>query len=232
MARNLAQRLVADLRRKIVEGHIAVGERLPSESTLIDEYGVSRTVVREAISQLQAQGLVRTRRGSGSYALTPPPVHSPSSLVAAPRTVGERLQFLEFRAALETRAASLAALAVARDDSRAQDVLPLLEAALADFTAAGDDASAALAADFEFHRLLAEASGNRYFSDAVQALGAPMIAMPKSRLGEPAGDGRAGQATVEHRAILHAVSEGDPVAAAAAMQNHLDHSRRRLDTGG
>ena len=72
MSRNLTADLASDLRRRIVDGVLAPGAKLPSENTLISEFGVSRTVVRSALTRLQAEGLVETERGRGSFALTPP----------------------------------------------------------------------------------------------------------------------------------------------------------------
>ena len=72
MSRNLTADLAADLRNRIVDGVIQPGEKLPSENTLISDFGVSRTVVRAALTRLQAEGLVETERGRGSFALTPP----------------------------------------------------------------------------------------------------------------------------------------------------------------
>src|SRR3712207_9211732 len=73
MSRNLTADLAADLRSRIVDGVIQPGEKLPSENTLIAEFGVSRTVVRAALTRLQAEGLVETERGRGSFSLTRPP---------------------------------------------------------------------------------------------------------------------------------------------------------------
>ena len=73
MSRNLTADLAADLRMRIVDGVIQPGDKLPSENALIGEFGVSRTVVRSALTRLQAEGLVETERGRGSFALTPPP---------------------------------------------------------------------------------------------------------------------------------------------------------------
>ncbi|HYH76441.1 MAG TPA: winged helix-turn-helix domain-containing protein, partial [Arthrobacter sp.] len=72
MSRNLTADLAADLRTRIVDGVIQPGDKLPSENSLMGEFGVSRTVVRSALTRLQAEGLVETERGRGSFALTPP----------------------------------------------------------------------------------------------------------------------------------------------------------------
>ncbi|GAB3183221.1 FadR/GntR family transcriptional regulator [Nesterenkonia halophila] len=247
--------LAEALRGQIVSGGIGVGEKLPSEAALIAEHGVSRTVVREALSRLQADGLIRTRRGSGSYALTPPtrattaPEEADDAALA--RTPAERQALLEYRIAVETEAAALAARR--RDAGR----LRLLSAALAGLAAAGDHPADAVEHDFTFHRELAAAAANPHLLRAVEALGPAMIAMPAPRLArggsgartagdaaadaarntaaETAGDAAADDAAVrhrqvvaEHRAVLDAVAEQDPQAAAAAMRAHLAASRRRL----
>ncbi|MCD1145246.1 FCD domain-containing protein [Kocuria sp. LUK] len=220
MRGNLTTALVEDLRARIVDGRIAPGERLPSESTLIAEHGVSRTVVREAIARLQAEGLVHTRRGSGSFALTPP---SAAPGTGRPvRTLQERRELMAFRIAVESEAAALAASA------RTDQHLAAMAAALDRF-GAEERPSAALAEDFAFHRTVAEASGNPYFVDALRELGPAMIAMPPQRLDAGGAGDRTARVEAEHRAVLAAVRAGDPLAAAAAMRLHLTESRWRLE---
>ncbi|WP_010525845.1 FadR/GntR family transcriptional regulator [Nesterenkonia sp. F] len=229
--------LAEQLRAQIVDGTIGVGEKLPSEAALIAEHAVSRSVVREALSRLQADGLIRTRRGSGSYALTPPTRSTTTAGSAAvggeavARTPGERRALLEYRIALETEAAGLAARR--RDAPR----LRLLAEALSGLAAAGDHPADAVEHDFTFHRELAASAQNPHLLRAVDALGPAMIAMPAPRLAH-GGSGasttaeataaRHRQVVAEHRTVLEAVVEQDPQAAAAAMRAHLTASRRRL----
>ncbi|MFW6187474.1 MAG: FadR/GntR family transcriptional regulator [Actinomycetota bacterium] len=225
MSRNLTTTLVEELRARIIGGQISPGERLPSESTLIAEHGVSRTVVREAVARLQAEGLVHTRRGSGSYVLTPPSDPSSAGAAARPvRTLEDRRRLLAYRIAVESEAAALAAAA------RTSRHLAALGAALDGFERDGRNPSAALARDFEFHRGVAEASGNPYFVDALTGLGPTMISMPRYRLergSTDAGGPRLTPVAAEHRAVLDAITAGDPLAASAAMRTHLSNSRRR-----
>lgn len=226
MSAGRAAAVADDLRARIVSGAVAVGEKLPSEAALIAEHAVSRTVVREALSRLQADGLIRTRRGSGSYALTPPTRATTASEeaedAALARTPAERRALLEYRVAVETEAAALAARR--RDPAR----LRLLSAALAGLAAAGDHPADAVEHDFTFHRELAAAAANPHLLRAVEALGPAMIAMPAPRLARGGSDARHRQVVAEHRAVLDAVVEQDPQAAAAAMRAHLTASRRRL----
>lgn len=225
MSPHLTSDLVGALRADIVEGRISPGDRLPSESALIARHGVSRTVVREAVARLQAEGLIHTRRGSGSFVLVPPsPEHSGTHRPA--RTLQERVELLEFRTAVECEAAALAA------SRRTPAQLAALETALENFEAAGGNPAAALGFDYAFHHAVAEASGNPYLADALQNLGPAMISMPKERLqAATASETNVGPVSAEHRAVLDAVTAGDAMAAAAAMRIHLAGSRHRLEAG-
>ncbi|GHD02239.1 FadR/GntR family transcriptional regulator [Zhihengliuella salsuginis] len=216
MTRSRPAELHSDLRRRIVDGRIAPGEKLPSESALIETWGLGRSAVREVLARLQAEGLVHTRRGAGSFALTPPP--EPTASLPAVRTLEDRLALLEYRIALESESAALAAARISGPELAVlADAVVLCEAS------AGNPAEA-VGHDFAFHRGIAAATGNAFLLDAVDKLGAVMIAMPRARLETAAGSG----AGAEHRAVLDALRDGDPAGAAAAMRTHLTASRRRL----
>ncbi len=224
MAQTLSGTLVESLRTRIVNGDIAPGEKLPSEPQLAIEHQVSRTVVREAIARLNLEGLVHTRRGSGSYVLTPPAGDSDGEPVA--RTFDDRLALVDYRLGIETQAAALAA------DRRSPAQLDALADQLRHLDAAHGHPATAMQHDFAFHRLVAEAAQNRYLLEALDRLGPQMIAMPRGRLGGPddggAAPGRFATVVQEHQAVLDALAAQDPLAAAAAMRVHLTGSRRRL----
>ncbi|WP_380157637.1 FadR/GntR family transcriptional regulator [Kineococcus sp. R86509] len=212
------QALVDVLRARIVDGDLAPGRPVPSESELVGEFSVSRTVVREAMSRLQAAGLVETQQGRGSFVLA-----RPSGRTFAPEIGGsraDRVQLLEFRLGVETEAAALAAT------RRSEEQLAVVRRAARSFAAAQDRAADAVGADFHFHSAIAVASGNRYLADLVGTLGEPMIAMPSARLaGEP---GSLEQVVSEHEAVLGALERGDAETARAAMRVHLAGSIARL----
>jgi GntR family transcriptional repressor for pyruvate dehydrogenase complex len=226
MSRNLTADLAADLRNRIVDGVIQPGEKLPSENTLISEFGVSRTVVRSALTHLQAEGLVETERGRGSFALTPPadgPSPAPGSRAVS--SMEDRLQMLDFRIGVETEAAALAA----RNHTERQ--LKAAQGALEQFKASSGHPAHSMKADFEFHRAIAAASGNPFYTDCISALGQTMITMPRPRLiasEDQDSPERFAQVVHEHSSIYDAIAEGDPAAAAAAMRLHLSNSRRRF----
>ncbi|MCI9888716.1 FadR family transcriptional regulator [Micrococcales bacterium 31B] len=225
MSPNLTANLVGHLRERITSGDLAPGDKLPSESELMAAHGVSRTVVREAITRLQAEGLVHTRRGAGSFALTPP-ADDPAA-ASAPRTLDERRHLLAFRMGVETEAAARAA---GRTDPATR---ASLTGALAALRAAGSHPGQAMTSDYEFHLAIARASGNPYFVDAVERFGPALITMPRRRLTAAARAEhtmRLERVAAEHESILAAITSGDPQAAAAAMRTHLVNSLHRLET--
>lgn len=203
---------IADL---IVGGSIAPGERLPSEVRLADDYSASRAVVREAIQRLQTRGLVRTRTGSGSYALTPPAEGGDGWLQATGSA--ERVELHAFRTAIEQEAAALAAR------HRTEDDLAALDAAL-DRLASASLPAETVEADFALHRAIAIASHNRYLGEMLTRLGATTIVLPHARLTEAV----AATVIAEHRHVVGAIRASDPVTAAAAMRAHLAASSARL----
>ncbi|UYQ76988.1 FadR family transcriptional regulator [Glutamicibacter sp. JL.03c] len=222
---NLTSRLVESLREMITDGQIAPGDKLPSENTLIAQHGVSRTVVREAILRLQAEGLIYTRRGAGSFALTPPRDESDSPSGKVPRTLQERRQLLEFRMGVECQGAA----AAARRPSSA--ALADMDFALAAFRASGSNASQTMSCDYEFHLAVAKATANQYVIQALETLGPAMIAMPRQRFDQQSGElsPRLQQVAEEHEAIREAIASGDQLLAASSMRQHLANSIKRLE---
>jgi GntR family transcriptional repressor for pyruvate dehydrogenase complex len=223
--RNLAQGVVAYLSDSIREGKLDPGDKLPTESEIMRIQGVSRTVVREAISHMQAAGLVETRHGIGTFVLGPPAAHTlgidPDTVI----TMRDVLAILELRISLETEAAALSASR--RSDAQLQQ----LRAALDTFKACARGGSDPVPSNMQFHLLLAQSSGNRYFHDILSHLGTNII--PRTRLNSagPAKDDPAvnmERVINEHEDIYDAIARQDPESARAAMRTHLSNSRERL----
>jgi GntR family transcriptional repressor for pyruvate dehydrogenase complex len=221
-ASGLAHDLVAHLAQRIRLGEIAPGDKMPSESTLVRERGVSRTVVREAISQLQAAGLVETRHGIGTFVLERDErqgFHLSHDTELSVRGI------LELRMGLETQAAALAAL------RRTPEQLAQMRQALDDYQASLANNDSSVEADVRFHRLIAQATGNAYFTDVIRHLGSSVI--PRTRINaQERGDidlqPFARQANQEHESIFKAIRRQDPDAARAAMLLHLSNSLERM----
>lgn len=221
-----SQRVVAGLKDKILAGDLPPGHKLPSESELIDEFGVSRTVVREAVTRLRAEGLVETFQGRGSFVLALPESTSFTVESAAIRTHHDVLDMIDFRLGIECEAAALAAARIDTAGSTA------ISTALAGFGAAAPDD--AVEADFRFHRAVAAASGNRFYLDLVDSLGPMMIMLTRTRLGAAhsiTDAAHAERVRREHDEVATAVIAGNPELARAAMRLHLGNTRRRLDSG-
>jgi GntR family transcriptional repressor for pyruvate dehydrogenase complex len=222
--RNLAQALVEAITADIENGVLKPGEKLPSESLIMAKHEVSRTVVREAISHLQANKLVQTRHGIGTFVLEP--AASLSLGASTVMTIKDVLAVLELRISLETEAAWLAA---ARRS--AEQVAELRVALQTMQQQSGARTPESVEADVRFHQLIAQATGNRYFVEILRDLGNAII--PRSRLNtahlakvEPASFYE--RVNHEHEDIFQAIERKDPEAARAAMRTHLSNSRERL----
>jgi GntR family transcriptional regulator, transcriptional repressor for pyruvate dehydrogenase complex len=223
-ARNLAQTVVMYVKEQVAANKLMPGDKLPTESELMRELGVSRTVVREGISRLQAGEVIETKHGIGSFVLEPPREKLGVEMVPA-TTVEDLLAILELRISLETESAGLAAQrAQPKDVARIRAALNAIEAAARN---GGDSA----AADLEFHVSIARATGNRYFVDILTQMGSALI--PRNRIdsaGIAKSDPKAYVALVnqEHESILDAIARNEADAARAAMRMHLSNSRERL----
>lgn len=223
--RSLAQELVAELSQRIRDGLIKRGDKLPTESAIMEEQGVSRTVVREALSRLQAAGLVETRHGIGTFVLDTPSASGfridPATIV----TLRDVLAILELRISLEVESAGMAAQR--RSDVQLQAIREALDA-INESTASSSDA---VSSDFHFHLRIAEATGNRYFTDILSHLGTSIIPRTRVNSARLAHDDQAhymARLEREHEQIFEAIARQDAEAARAAMRLHLTNSRERL----
>lgn len=223
-SRNLALELVESIGDRIRDGRLAAGEKLPTEAEIMAGYGVSRTVVREALSKLQAAGQVRTRHGIGTFVVGPgeaaPFRIAPEQLA----TLADVIAMLELRIGLETEGAALAA------QRRTEANLAAMRGALDEFAAAVRSGHDAVAPDFRFHQEIARATHNPHFAELVGTLGASMI--PRARLDAPVPlteERREFLRRVhgEHENIYDAIAARDAEAARAAMRTHLANSRER-----
>ena len=226
--RSLALDLVEALGGRIREGLLHPGDKLPTEAAIMAEFAVSRTVVREAISKLQAAGLVETRHGIGTFVLS---LGTPPGFAIAPEQYGtlrDVIAVLELRIGLETEAAALAA------QRRGEGNLAALRTALDAIVEGVEAGRDAVAADFQFHLEVARATQNSHFTELMSTLGSMII--PRARL-DGAGDAAGPpslerqqylrRVNAEHQSIFDAIVAQDPEGARAAMRTHLANSRER-----
>ena len=223
--RNLAMGLVDTLTTRIRDGQMRAGDKLPTEAAIMGEFGVSRTVVREALSKLQAGGMVQTRHGVGTFVVG---TGESNNFRIAPEqmaTAREVIAVLELRIGLETEAAGLAAV------RRTEANVRIMREALASFSAAIDDHGDAVAPDFQFHLEIARATQNVHFVELMTYLGTMIIPRARLNTARVAGEGRREylqRVNTEHESIANAIANQDPEAARAAMRTHLANSRERL----
>src|SRR4051812_37979955 len=145
-SRSLALDLVDGLGDRIRDGQWPAGSKLPTEAAIMEEFGVSRTVVREAISRLQAAGLVDTRHGVGTFVVG---LGEGSAFRISPEQLGtlqDVIAVLELRIAVETESAALAAM------RRTPENLQALRNALQAFISAVEEGRDAVGPDFQFHQ--------------------------------------------------------------------------------
>lgn len=141
--------IVAELRSAITDGTYIHGQRLPAERDLASHFGASRTTVREALRQLEAGSLVTRRIGSGTF------VNQPSARLGGNiANITSPLELMEVREAIEPYLVRMAIVHAAAKD------LELLDKALDDLEACGEEQVAFSGADERFHQALAEATGN------------------------------------------------------------------------
>jgi GntR family transcriptional repressor for pyruvate dehydrogenase complex len=222
--KNLTAELVELLGAEIVGGKLPPGARLPTEQEMMATFGVSRTVVREAVSALRSEGLVETRQGVGAFVssdvLRRPFRIDPQAL----QSLHEILRIMELRMSVEIEAAGLAA------ERRSSRHLAPIGEALARLDAAIARGESAVDADFDLHRAIADSTGNPYFAKFLGYLGHYIIPRQSVRIetfDEAAHRAYLAGVQREHHAICEAVEAGDPQRAREAMRAHLANSIKR-----
>ena len=222
--RSLTADLMQALGDRIRDGRLQAGDKLPTEGAIMQEFGVSRTVVREAISRLQAAGMVETRHGVGTFVLGQGGASSfridPSQLAA----LQDVISVLELRIGVETESAALAAA------RRTPVNLAALRSALDAFAAAVAQERDPVGPDYQFHLEIARATQNAHYADLMTTLGGTMIPRARLEAAAPVTPERLEylrRVNVEHESILAAIERQDAEGARAAMRTHLANSRER-----
>jgi DNA-binding FadR family transcriptional regulator len=213
----VVDRIAADIR----ERRLAPGARLPTEQAMIAALGVSRTVVREAIAALKAQGLVTTRQGVGAFVAhgaLRPPFHLETEGL---RSIAEVVHVMELRMGVEVEAAGLAA-----ERARSTRIEAVAEALKA-IDRAIERNELGVTEDFAFHHAVAAATGNPQFPRFLEFLGRYIIPRQSIRVEAPSLRDYLETIQAEHRAILEAIRAGSVDRARRAMRRHLLRSRDR-----
>jgi GntR family transcriptional repressor for pyruvate dehydrogenase complex len=222
-AQALSESVAVQLLAKIDAGVFARGGKLPTEAMLAQQFGVSRTVVREAISRLKNEGVVAPRQGSGVFITEQAGIKPLRIDYAEISSIDAVMQIVDLRRSIETEVAAQAALHCTAADMRAIDAA--LAAIAKDVQARGDG----VRADVAFHRAIAAATRNVYFTKTLDFLNQYLEAATRvTRGNEARRDDFSRQVLQEHQAIVEAIRARDEAAARRAAQNHLLNAALRL----
>lgn len=223
---SLSDTVAQELLKKIQTGEFAPGAKLPTEPALSEQFGVSRTVVREAISRLKNEGAVEPRQGSGVYVSEQGHLRPLRIQFDQASSADAVLQIVELRRAIDAEVAALAA--TRRTPRQLKAIENALKGIEADVKAGGDG----VLADVMFHRSIAEATGNPFLLQTLAFLSQYLeAATAVTRSNEARRDDFMRQVYEEHAAIASAIAAGDALGARNAAQNHMFNAARRLSQG-
>lgn len=225
----LADLVIDTLRKRISTGEYRAGAKLPTESQMTTIFGVSRTVVREAIAALSADGIVEARQGAGVFVLARAGLRA----IDSGNRISDAINVLEVRMGIEIESAGLAA----QRRTNSQDAA--IHEAFHEFDRLLGRDEPTGKSDFNIHRAIAAATSNPFYVEVLDALGTRAIPCDVTspwRI-EPVPTREYQKAVqAEHWLIVSAISEQDVEAARAAMRRHLVRSqelyRQRLRDSG
>lgn len=218
----LSDQVQAVIGRQIVAGERLAGSRLPTEAQLAEEFGVSRTVVREAIARLRSEGLVVTRQGLGAFvaeSLQALPFRLKAASGDTKRNIRE---LFELRLGLESEAAAYAAQRGTR--AQIKEIGQALEAMIAAIAAGRDGVEE----DFQFHRAIAIATNNTAYQNFLAFLERHIHEQLVVTRANSASAGLISEIATEHRRIYEAIDKGNAEEAREASRQHLQNGIQRL----
>ncbi len=223
MSDTVAQQLL----KQIEIGSFAATGKLPTEAVLAQQFGVSRTVIREAISRLKNEGVVEPRQGSGVFVKEHGAIRPLRIDYAEAVEASSMPHLLAVRRAIEAEVAAEAARRCTDRD------IAEIDAALANIDEAAAAGRDGVAEDVAFHRKIAAVTGNPYFIKTLNFLNQYLEAgVAVTRRNEATRDDFSRQVREEHAAIVDAIRARDPMAARNAALTHLYNAERRLSQAG
>ncbi|MBI0477138.1 FadR family transcriptional regulator [Sphingomonas sp. MA1305] len=221
---SMADTLHAKLEARIRSGELPPGTRLPTQKVIAEDEKVSRTVVREAMARLEAQGITVARQGSGVFVSDDARYQAFQITRQEMRELADVIRLLEVRLAVE---AEMAAFAAAR---RTLPDIAALRAALREMAEVADDPEASAAADVRFHMAIARASQNDMYVRLVDFLGVRLVPPRSLYLRDmpvEAQQAYVEKVRAEHEAIVEAIVRMNPAGARDAARHHMQESLSR-----
>jgi len=219
----LYERIVSQIENRIEAGELKVGDQLPAERELAEQFAVSRTAVREAVKALHQKGLVEIRPGRGTFITngTSDTIRHSLSMLMKIGVVNGSGNLVEVREILEPEIAALAATRITDEYiASMQDAVDTMDTAL-------DNVDVFVEADLDFHLALAEGTQNPIIPILMDSI-IDLLREQRKRIGLTKGGLQRGQ--VHHKKILDAVTRHDADAARQAMQDHLKQVRKDSKT--
>lgn len=220
----LSEHVASVIRQQLASGQFLPGQKLPTEGKLTETFGVSRTVIREAVASLASERLVEPRQGAGVFVIERPSQAFAALSAENGTSISNALNVLEVRMGIEIESAGLAALRRnSAQEAKIQEAFFEFERLLGEGHPTGKT-------DFAFHRAIAAATNNPFYVEVLDALGSRTIPCDvTSPWGTDSVLTRDYQEGLqrEHLVILRAISHGDADGARNGMRAHLTASQRR-----
>jgi GntR family transcriptional repressor for pyruvate dehydrogenase complex len=217
-ASRLYEQIVQQIEQSIHEGRLKAGDQLPTERELAQQFGVSRTAVREAVKILTEKGLVESFSGRGTFVTSPrtQPSRNPLDVFFESSDLENPAYLVELRQIVEPE---VTALAVSRIE---EQQLTMMREAVAVMDRSMNEPEAYIEADLDFHLALAEAAANPIILSLLDSI---VGVLRNQRLGIFGVDGGPSRGQMHHKRILEAIERRDPGAAREAMWAHLEQIR-------
>jgi DNA-binding FadR family transcriptional regulator len=221
----LPERIYARVVESILRGDFGSAGKLPTEGELASRFGVSRPTVREALSKLRADGVIETRRGSGSHVLAPS--GAPAAQTPPIASLADIERYYAFRSCVEAGAA--AAAAEYRDAADLEAIRSSFDA----LHAAMESGQPGTEQDVRFHLAIASASHNPFFVNTMETTVAPIRQFMElaNSVTDKKSPERVRTTQAEHQAIVDAIARRAPHEAAEAVRVHVLNAKRRIFEG-
>lgn len=219
----LYEQIVSQIEARIAAGELKVGDKLPSEFDLADQFQVSRTAVREAVKILRQKGLIDILPGKGTFVTNGTPLAMQQSFDMLKKfgSAEGYTNLVEVREIMEPQIAALAATRIT------DEYIQAMQEAYATMETSAENADLFVEADLDFHLALAEATQNPLIPALMDTI-IGLLREQRKRTALVQGGLQRGQS--HHKEILNAIIQHDPRAARKAMQQHLEQVRADSET--
>ncbi len=218
----LPELIYARVVEAILRGDYAPKGKLPTEGELCSQFGVSRPTVREALSRLRSDGIIESKRGSGSFVIRAP--GTPATPPTPIKSLADIERYYAYRSCVEMGSAAEAA------EFRDASDLDALHAAFNALNTAMESGKSGADEDVQFHLAIARASHNPFFVTAIETSVAPIrqfIELARHVTDKKSAE-RVRTTQAEHQEIIDAIARRSPVDAADAIRRHVLNAKRRI----